>query len=251
MTNRDRFKLLFGPYRTPRFQFGDLAFCNVRGQVKIVGLTDARIPWPKGRTGKRSRAIVLYGVLAQAVRRESAQAVAYWWGVGQDTVCKWRKALGVPAVNEGTQRLKRDHALEPKFRLVRNKARAKARDPIRRSKIAAAKRGIPRPRHVIEAVRAANLGRKLSEETRHKISLAHKRRGTRPPKAGRPWKKWEERLLWIYCGTEVARQTGRSLSAVYSRRRAHGLPDGRRNLVGRSQAFRAIALAVRRQQSIK
>jgi transposase-like protein len=32
---------------------------------------------------------------ADAIRRESNQAVAYWFGVSDQTVSKWRKALGV------------------------------------------------------------------------------------------------------------------------------------------------------------
>src|SRR3954466_15804842 len=83
MTDDDRFKLLFGPYRTPVFCYGDDAFCEERGDVILCGLTAARIPWPIGKRkekGSRARFIVLYGALAEAVRRESAQAVAYWWG---------------------------------------------------------------------------------------------------------------------------------------------------------------------------
>jgi hypothetical protein len=90
----------------------------------------------------------------------------------------------VPPFNPGTLRLRRDYAFEPAYVAARKKARTKARDPERRRKIAESKLGKPRPRHVIEAVRAANLGRKLSNETRRKMSLAPKRRGTRPPKAG-------------------------------------------------------------------
>jgi len=62
---------------------------------------------------------------------------------------------------------------------------AKARDPARRAKIAAARRGKPRPPEVIEAMRQANLGKKLSAETRAKMSAAHKARGTWPPAAKR------------------------------------------------------------------
>jgi hypothetical protein len=47
------------PYQTPRFHYGDVVKCEMRGDVKIVCLTAARIPWPKCRTGKRSRAIIL------------------------------------------------------------------------------------------------------------------------------------------------------------------------------------------------
>jgi hypothetical protein len=92
MHDRDRFKLLFGPYRTPRSRYGDVVTCEMRGEVNIVGLSEARIPWPKCRTGKRGRAIILYGALAEAVRRESAQAIEYWWGERAD----------VPSVSQST-----------------------------------------------------------------------------------------------------------------------------------------------------
>jgi hypothetical protein len=77
----------------------------MRGDVKIVGLTAARIPWPKCRTDKCCRAIILYGALAEAVRRESSLAIEYWWGVGSDTVGRRRKALGVDRVTDGASAL--------------------------------------------------------------------------------------------------------------------------------------------------
>jgi hypothetical protein len=49
VTDDDRFKLLFGPYQTPVFRYGDTAFCELRGEVILCGLTAARIPWPRGR----------------------------------------------------------------------------------------------------------------------------------------------------------------------------------------------------------
>jgi hypothetical protein len=227
MTDHDRVRLLFGPYRTPRFKYGDVVFCEKRGSVKIVGLTNALIPWPKCRTGKRSRAIILHGALADAVRREAALAVAHWWGVGLFTVWKWRKALGVGPITAGTRRLKHDYALEPAITAARARAWAKAGDAVRRRKIADSRRGKPRPPHVIEALRRANTGRKLSIKTRVKMSLVHHLRGTWPPKAGKPWKKWEDRLLRNLPVIEVARRTRRTLKAVYARRKVLRLPDGR------------------------
>jgi hypothetical protein len=47
----DRHRLLFGPYRTPVFKYGDVVICDVRGQVEIVGLSAGRIPWPVGKRG--------------------------------------------------------------------------------------------------------------------------------------------------------------------------------------------------------
>jgi hypothetical protein len=236
VNDADRFRLL-GSYKAPRFRYGQAVFCELRGWVTVVGLREAPIPWPVGKRGKATT-LILYADLERAVRRESAVAVARWWGVSVQTVCVWRKALDVPPMTEGTRRLLRAHAAEPPAQRARRKAWAKARDPRRREKIAAAKRGKPRPAHVGEAVRRALRGRQLSEATRRKMSEAHRRRGTRPPKAGRPWSAEEDALLHELMPAEVAKRTGRTLMAVWHRRRALGFPDGRagRKLPGRQRA---------------
>jgi hypothetical protein len=124
----------------------------------VVGYSDARIPWPIAkRRGQRARALIVYDQLAEAVRRESNQSVAYWWGVTPQTVTKWRKALEVPRANEGTHRLHHDGAFEPGVAAGREKARAKAADPARCEKIAEAKRGKPGPPGMMEAL-AVSIG---------------------------------------------------------------------------------------------
>jgi hypothetical protein len=45
MKAKDRVRLRFGPYRTPRFRYGDIVFCERCGEVTMCGLTAARIPW--------------------------------------------------------------------------------------------------------------------------------------------------------------------------------------------------------------
>jgi predicted transcriptional regulator len=236
MTDADRFKVLFGPYPTPEVEAGRVLTCEARdSDVIVVGYSDARIPWPVGqRRGKGARALVVYGRLVDAVRHESNQAVAYWWGVTPQTVTKWRQALGVRRANEGTHRLHHDVALEPGVTAGREKAHSKLGDQARREKIATAKRGKSRPAHVTEALRAANVGRPLSEEARQKMSEAHLRRGTRPPAAGRPWTPEEDEMARTLPAPEVARRTGRTLTAVYNRRIDHGVPDGRRRGVAGS-----------------
>jgi hypothetical protein len=194
MRDSERFRLRFGPYRTPRFRYGATVKDLRVGKVKIAGISDARIPWPYRKKGM-PKTLILYGDLAKAVRRESNQAVAYWWGVTRQTVTVWRKALGVPPTTAGTSKLRSAHFHEPWAKLAQQKARAKVRDPERRAKIAAAKLGKPRPAHVIEAMRKANLGKRHSAETRRKMSEAHKRRGTRPPAAGRSWTAEEDALI--------------------------------------------------------
>jgi hypothetical protein len=48
MNDAERYKLLHGPYRTPRFRYGAKVLCEVRGEVLICGLTEAAIRWPVG-----------------------------------------------------------------------------------------------------------------------------------------------------------------------------------------------------------
>src|SRR4051812_21822769 len=96
MNDADRFKLL-GTYRTPRVRVGSVLACEARDcDVIVTGYTGARIPWPVGRRPRTSaRGVVLFGDLAEAVRRESNQAVCHWFGVTPQTASKWRKALDV------------------------------------------------------------------------------------------------------------------------------------------------------------
>jgi hypothetical protein len=212
----DRFRLL-GQYRTPRVRVGRIVRCEIRGEVEVVGFTDGPIPWPRCRTARR-HAVVLYGDLAKAVRRESAQAVASWWGVDVQTVWRWRKALDVGAATPGTSRLRSDYTKEPWAIEAQAAMQAKAGDPQRREKVAAAKRGKARPRHVIEAMRQARIGKQHTDEARRRMSEAQRARGARPPAAGRPWEPEEDALLGTMPDEEVAQRTGRTLDAVKCRR---------------------------------
>jgi hypothetical protein len=63
----ERFRLL-GKYKTPRFRIGQKVFCEIRGDVKISGINDAPILCPMG---KRSRALVVYKDLLNALPSES------------------------------------------------------------------------------------------------------------------------------------------------------------------------------------
>src|SRR5262249_6081349 len=115
---------LLGKYATPRFAYGDVVACARRGEVRIVALSDAPIPWPLGQPLPKGRAgaLVLCGALAEAVRRESSEAVASWWGVTAQTVTVWRKALGVGQDNVGTKALKSER-LAPALERAREAAR--------------------------------------------------------------------------------------------------------------------------------
>jgi hypothetical protein len=213
MTDADRFKLLFGPYRLPKCRVGRFLHCRVKGVRRVKGLSDALIPWPVAGGRHGCWQIIVCGSLVRAIRRESEIAVAHHWGVSENTVWTWRKALGVGATTPGTSRLRRDHFAEPWGEAARQMAWAKARDPQRRAKIAAARRAKPRPRHVIEAMRQGRTGKPYGAATRRKMSAAHRLRGTRPPAAGRPWAPAEDEYVRTLPAQEVSRRTGRTRDA--------------------------------------
>jgi hypothetical protein len=214
MRGADRYKLRFGLYAPPKGRRGRFIRDRARGDAKVAGMSDGRIPWPVCIAGgKRSR--ILCGDLVRAVRRETRLAIMHHWGVGHATVQKWRRVLNVPHENEGTTALRADHFAEPWADRARRKAWSKARDPGRREKIAAARRGKPRPMHVVEAVRKAHLGSKHSTATRQQMSAAHQARGTRPPWIAPAWIAKDDALLATLTPTQVAERTGRSLWAVH------------------------------------
>src|SRR5207302_1145383 len=90
--------------------------CELRGTVKVGGYSDGPIPWPKKW---RTRSLILCGALVRAVRQESALAVAHHWAVCTDIVSKWRRALDVEPITDGTRRLKsyvQSEAMTPPLR---------------------------------------------------------------------------------------------------------------------------------------
>jgi hypothetical protein len=216
---------LLGRYRTPTFEYGDVVTCARRGKVRIVGLSDAPIPWPIGQRlpGGSSRSLVLDADLAKAVQRESAAAVQYYWGVGPSTVWQWRKALAVGQYTDGTRRLK-SMVLSPGLEKAREASRPTWLSPRRRAKLSAALRGRPRPLHVIEAIRKSHLGKRQSAEARHKLSLTHKQRGSLVP-GTKLWTAAEDHQVRTLPPRDAAAATGRTLNAVYARRRELNRPD--------------------------
>lgn len=163
MTDRERFEL-FGKYTAPRVRIGRVLSCESRDcDVIVVGYSNGRISWPVGRRhGSAACGLFLFGQLVEAVRRESNQAVAYWFGVTPKIVSKWRKALKVEATNVGTGRLRREYGKADWFAAARAKARTKARDPERLRNLSIAFKGKPRPAHVIESMRKGRTGKAQS-----------------------------------------------------------------------------------------
>jgi hypothetical protein len=192
MEDAGRFRWL-RKYRTPRFRIGQRVFCEVRGERVITGMTDAPIPWPIGKHGTGRHSLIVYKGLAKAVRRESNQAVAYWWGVDPQTVTKWRKVLSVQRTNEGTSRLFQDSIAEYGDDMCALGV-LKARDPERRRKIAEPMRGKPKPPLVLEAMHEARRGSHHTKKTRRRMSETHRQRGTLVP-GTTPWTAEEDELV--------------------------------------------------------
>jgi hypothetical protein len=176
-------RLLHGPYKPPPLWRGDRATCLFRdGEVVVTGWSAGRIPWPRCRLpGGRG------GGSGLLVDEELARAVRHWWGVGEGTVWRWRRALWVDRLNEGSARLRR--------RLNRE--------------IGAALRGQRLPPEQVE--RRRRTAREL---------------GLRPPQkpGSRPWTEGELALLGTAPVAEVAARVGRSETAVRVRRNRLGLP---------------------------
>ena len=106
---------------------------------------------------------------------------------------------------------------------------AKARAPERCAKIAAARRGKPRPKHIQAILKAQREG-PVSDAARRNMSEAQRRRGARLPKDGRAWTEEEDTWLRTLSTAEMAKRSGRTVSAIRHRRHVLGLPDGRRKL---------------------
>lgn len=213
-----RTDLRFGRYKTPRFRLGAVVLCSVRGEVRIVGVSSGRIPWPIGQT-KRAKALVIYGALDRAIRKESSVAVCHWWGVTAQTVTVWRRGLGVGRNTDGSRQLASEIALIPDHVQTRAAGLQRIDREAVNAKIAATKTGVPRSEETRARLRAANLGKTVSDEARRKMSEAQRRRGPKPFGDRLPWSAAEDQIIRTTIPSEAARLTNRSLRAVYARRR--------------------------------
>jgi hypothetical protein len=180
-------------YITPVTAIDVKVRCEVRGLVRIVGMTTAPIPWPIGEA-KGEGTLILYKGLTSALRSEAPAAVAYWWNVPLEKVIAWREQLGGPG--------------QPRMLKWEGKQLAKGRLKNRR---------IRRSR--------------VDEQLPRRVLKRRFRRTDRP--ASRPWTPWEDELVREYAPSAAAVMTGRTVRAVYGRRRHLRCPDGRRASAGR------------------
>jgi hypothetical protein len=223
VNHKDRYRLLHGPYQAPRHRLGRKLFCEIYGWVAVRQVSDGRIPWPMSRPKEGGTPfLILCGDLVQAVRRESNQAVAHWWGVADKTVSKWRKALDVPRFNEGTLRLSAEYFAEHIPEEVRIQATLKASAPEANRKKALANAARPVSAKALQALRR-HWGKGPTAEGRRRLSELHKGRGTRPPAAGRPWTPDELALLGTLPDADVAQRIDRTVGAIRCMRFKRGI----------------------------
>jgi hypothetical protein len=210
MIESERVKLIYGPYRPPRCRVGDRLACEYRDRdLKVRGITDAPICWPMARSGSRFSPIVC-GDLVRAIRTESEVAVAHHWGIHRATVRKWRRALGVPAMTNGSLRLKIEWTPEIFTPQSCAKAREAMQRPDVRAKLSAIRKGRRQHHNTIEACR--RLGqRPKSEAWKRAMSERSKKMWENPEAYGLPpRRKWTERELAMI-GTDSDRAVAEAL----------------------------------------
>jgi hypothetical protein len=239
VTDADRVKLLFGPYRAPRLQRGDRAHCVYRDTLVVVtGWTAGRIPWPRCRaldSPGGGSGLLVDDELARAVRSESAAAVMFWWRASSSAVNDWRRALGVTrAGNEGTARLVLAAGRQGAEAVRAHEWTEDERD---RRRHVNAQKGLAAnlilgfhgdwwtPEEIVLLGTVPD-GR-VARRTRRTVNAVRQKRQELglPNLAGSRWADDELALLGTLPDREVARRLGRSLQSVTQKRCRLGIPN--------------------------
>jgi hypothetical protein len=199
----DRYRLIDGPYYSPRTDRGRFLVCELRGTVKIGGYSEAPIPWP--RIWHR-RSLAICGDLLRALRTESVFAVSYYWGLSKAIVSPYRQLFSVPRVNPGTDRLIREFVIQASCTA---EARAKQSAAREGRPSAESARDLERLRRIQRRSKPKTWRRKMSERLRHLFHMVG------------PFRKWtpeELAMIGTMPDREVAPLIHRSLSAVKAKK---------------------------------
>ena len=94
MANKTKFGK-FGAYLSPVVVIGAFVPCDLRGVVRIVGMSAGPIAWPIGEKNSQE-ALVIYKGLARALKLETAADVAAWWGIDEQAVQRWQSGQPEP-----------------------------------------------------------------------------------------------------------------------------------------------------------
>ncbi|MHB1035584.1 MAG: hypothetical protein ACYC0Y_13150 [Pirellulales bacterium] len=225
--------LIAGPYLPPRVRMGDILYCERFGEVVVTGFSQ-RLGWPcttlRGRRGLR----IFTSELVRAVRNESAMAIRTWWEVGESTVTRWRKLLGVPRMTEGSRNIHRQYGFPSEK--VRRRAAATARTPAGRERRRRSMKanwvrfGHLRPQRAWTTEELRLLGTDTDRAVAAKIGRTPKAIGAKRHKLGMtepqssPWTQKELRLVGTDTDRAVAAKIGRTAKAVTHKRDELGIP---------------------------
>lgn len=229
---------LIGSYSAPAVKRGEVVTCLYRDRdCTVTVMSGAPTPWPRcqPRGEQGGSGLWVNAELAKAIRTESAQAPAYWFGVSTGVVWRWRRAFGVGGRVKTTKGTKRAIHGAAKKGAEAIKAKvwtdAERRAQSRRSKRLGLKpsgrwKGRERTAEQVallgtdhdEAV-AKKLGR-----TRGAVTFQRVQRGVPAhsgwPGGGRAWAAEEVALLGTATDDAVARRIGRTWCAVSQKRLA-------------------------------
>ncbi len=174
---------------------------------------------------------ILCGDLVRAVRVESEIAVMHHWGVSANTVWEWRRALGVPAINHGTQRLLIEYAAETLTPEVRAMADEAKRSPEYRALRREMMTGRPaHPKAAAGLLEAAR--RPKSEQWKRALSQRSLEIWQHPEKHGLPachrWTPHEIALIGTDTDAAIAKALDVPRRAVIFKRYQLGIPSFQR-----------------------
>jgi hypothetical protein len=243
-TDPDKVNLLHGPYQTPRLRRGDRTTCLYRDKdVIVTGLSAGHIPWPLCKPiGRAHPGLLVEEELARAIRCESSLAVQHWWGASPRVVWCWRQALGVLRHNEGSLRLcgMNGEAAAAVLRGVPLPPEAveRRRRTTVEMNLAQYLQPCPCPNGsrpwpddelaLLGTMTDHALSLQLSRSV-NAVRIMRERRGIAPhpdsqawrdvPGAGSPWTEEGDDLVLRLTPREAADRLGRSVQAVYDRRK--------------------------------
>jgi hypothetical protein len=147
---------------------------------------------------------IVCGDLERAVRRESVVALCHWFDVSRSTVARWRWALGVPAMTEGT----RARLAATAWVAARHSSWTPAEDAILGT--------------MTDAAAAALIGcsESAAQARRYRLGIPSQRPSKAPPHV---WTPEEDALLGTMSDRWIARTLGINQSTVWRRRTKVGI----------------------------
>ena len=203
LEQEEKFKLISGPYSPPVVPIGGHLKCELRGDLKVGGYTNAIIPWPVALN--HAKQLILCGDLVRALKTESRAAVVFHFGISPQWISEYRGRLGIERFTPGSMRL---------FWRTVNLART----PEARKKMSRQREGrkdlmLPEDREKLRAIQQ----RPKSKEWKVKMSERQQRRNFY---VGHPekWTVEELKLIGSRPDREVAKMLNRSLSAVKAKK---------------------------------